>query len=54
VAEIFCDDVQRRRFWQTRGIWIFAAAILVTLVGGLRRPVRRGEEPAVRPVAPSA
>jgi hypothetical protein len=50
VAEIFCDDVQRRRFWQTRGIWIFAAAILVTLVGGLRR----GEEPAVRPVAPSA
>jgi high-affinity iron transporter len=32
---MFCDEVQRRRFWQTRGIWIFAAAIVVTLVGGL-------------------
>jgi hypothetical protein len=31
--EMFCDDVKRRRFWQTRGIWIFAAAIVATLVG---------------------
>jgi high-affinity iron transporter len=35
MEEIFCDDVKRRRFWQTRGIWIFAGAIVVTLVGGL-------------------
>jgi high-affinity iron transporter len=35
MDEIFCDDVKRRRFWQTRGIWIFAAAIVATLVGGL-------------------
>lgn len=35
MSEIFCDDVQRRRFWQTRGIWIFAVAIVATLVGGL-------------------
>ncbi|HEX4679612.1 MAG TPA: FTR1 family protein [Gaiellaceae bacterium] len=35
MDEVFCDDVKRRRFWQTRGIWIFAGAIVVTLVGGL-------------------
>jgi high-affinity iron transporter len=35
MDEMFCDDVKQRRFWQTRGIWIFAAAIVVTLVGGL-------------------
>jgi high-affinity iron transporter len=35
VDEIFCDDVKRRRCWQTQGVWIFAAAIVVTLIGGL-------------------
>jgi high-affinity iron transporter len=35
MDEMFCDDVRKRRFWQTRGIWIFAAAIVATLVGGL-------------------
>ena len=35
MDEIFCDDLKQRRFWQTRGIWIFAAAIVATLVGGL-------------------
>jgi high-affinity iron transporter len=33
--ELFCDEVDRRRFWQGRGVWIFAFAILATLVGGL-------------------
>jgi high-affinity iron transporter len=33
--ELFCEDVERRRFWQTRGIWIFAFAIVGTLVAGL-------------------
>jgi high-affinity iron transporter len=35
VREIFCDEVRRRRFWQAWGIWIFAVAIVATLVGGL-------------------
>jgi high-affinity iron transporter len=34
-GEIFCEEVQRRRFWQAWGIWIFAGAIVATLVGGL-------------------
>jgi high-affinity iron transporter len=33
--ELFCEDVERRRFWQARGIWVFAFAIVATLVGGL-------------------
>jgi high-affinity iron transporter len=35
VSEIFCEDVKRRRFWQAYGIWVFAAAIVSTLVGGV-------------------
>ena len=35
VSEIFCEDVKRRRFWQAYGIWVFAAAIVATLVGGV-------------------
>jgi high-affinity iron transporter len=53
VAEIFCDDVQRRRFWQTRGIWIFAAAILVTLVGGLIYASQGSPDPTEAPTAQS-
>src|SRR4051794_22651855 len=33
--ELFCEDVERRRFWQAYGVWIFAFAIVATLVGGL-------------------
>jgi high-affinity iron transporter len=33
--EIFCDDVRRRRFAQAWGAWIFAAAVLAALVGGV-------------------
>lgn len=35
MSEIFCEDVKRRRFFQVWGIWIFAGAIVATLVGGL-------------------
>jgi high-affinity iron transporter len=35
VSEVFCEDVKRRRFLQAYGVWIFAGAILATLVGGL-------------------
>jgi high-affinity iron transporter len=35
VSEVFCEDVKRRRFWQAYGIWIFAAAIVAALVGGV-------------------
>ena len=35
MSEVFCDDVKHRRFLQAWGVWIFAGAILATLVGGL-------------------
>jgi high-affinity iron transporter len=35
VGEVFCEDVKRRRFFQAYGLWIFAGAIVATLVGGL-------------------
>src|SRR4051794_7596144 len=35
TAERFCDDVERSRWWQAWGVWIFAAAIVATVVGGL-------------------
>src|SRR3954466_8471323 len=35
MDEIFCDDVKARRFAQRYGVWIFAGAIIATLVGGL-------------------
>ena len=33
--EIFCEDVKARSFAQRYGVWIFAGAIITTLVGGL-------------------
>src|SRR6478672_4676487 len=33
--EIFCEDVKRRRFNQSWGIWLFAGALSATLVGGV-------------------
>jgi len=33
--EIFCEDVKRRRFNQSWGIWLFAGALIATLVGGV-------------------
>jgi high-affinity iron transporter len=32
---VFCEDVKQRRFFQTWGVWIFAGAVVATLVGGL-------------------
>ena len=33
--DIFCEDVKQRRFAQAWGVWIFAAAVLAALVGGV-------------------
>jgi high-affinity iron transporter len=35
VSEIFCEDVKRRSFTQRYGVWIFAAVLVATVVGGL-------------------
>jgi hypothetical protein len=35
MDETFCDDVKARRFAQRYGVWIFATAILGTLIGGV-------------------
>jgi high-affinity iron transporter len=35
VDELLCDDVKQRRWWRAYGVWIFAGAIVATLVGGL-------------------
>jgi high-affinity iron transporter len=35
VNELVCDDVKRRHRWQSWGIWLFAAAVCATVVGGL-------------------
>jgi high-affinity iron transporter len=35
VDEVFCGEVKRRRFLQAWGLWIVAAAVLATLVGGV-------------------
>jgi high-affinity iron transporter len=35
VTEIFCEDVRRRSFAQRFGVWIFAAVLVATVVGGL-------------------
>jgi high-affinity iron transporter len=50
VDEIFCEEVKRRRFAQTWGVWIFAAAIVATLVGGV---IYASEGPA-DPTVPTA
>ena len=43
-APMLCEDVQRRRWWQAWGVWLFAAAIIAALVAGvllrLERPGR--------------
>jgi high-affinity iron transporter len=31
----FCDDVRRRRRWSAVGVWVFAAAVIATIVGGV-------------------
>jgi hypothetical protein len=46
VDEIFCDDVKRRRWWQAWGVWLFAAAIVVTLVASLVHASRGTADPA--------
>src|SRR3954451_16356698 len=35
MNELLCEDVKRRHWWRAYGVWIFAAAIVATLVGGL-------------------
>jgi high-affinity Fe2+/Pb2+ permease len=35
VRELFCDTVKNRRWWQTWGAWIFAAAIVATVVASV-------------------
>jgi high-affinity iron transporter len=32
---MLCEDVQRRRWWQAWGVWLFAAAIIAALVAGV-------------------
>src|SRR3954449_506766 len=45
MDEIFCDDVKARRFAQRYGVWIFAGAILTTLVGGLLYAAQGSPDP---------
>jgi len=35
VSETFCEDVKRRRWWQAWGVWIFAAAVVATVVASV-------------------
>src|SRR5689334_3875179 len=35
MSDLVCEDVKRRTWWRAYGVWIFAAAIVATLVGGL-------------------
>jgi high-affinity iron transporter len=53
VTEIFCEDVRRRRFWQAYGIWIFAAAIVATLVGGVVYASQGPADPTAAPTTTS-
>jgi high-affinity iron transporter len=32
---MLCEDVQRRRWWQAWGVWLFAGAIIAALVAGV-------------------
>lgn len=62
MGDLYCEDVQRRRWWQAWGVWIFAAAIMGTLVVSLVYASRgtpdptdaRGPEPHAVVVANSA
>src|SRR4051794_4498346 len=46
-TDLFCEDVERRRWWRAWGVWIFAAAIVATLVGGLVYASRGPADPTV-------
>ena len=35
MSDLVCEDVKRRSWFRAYGVWIFAAAIVATLVGGL-------------------
>jgi high-affinity iron transporter len=35
MDELLCEDVKRRSWWRAYGVWLFAGAIVATLVGGL-------------------
>jgi high-affinity iron transporter len=35
VKQLFCEAVKSRRWWQTWGAWIFASAIVATLVASV-------------------
>ena len=35
MRDLFCDTVKNRRWWQTWGAWIFAAAIVATVVASV-------------------
>jgi high-affinity iron transporter len=53
VDEVFCDEVKARRFAQRYGIWIFAGAILATLVGGLVYAAQGNPDPTASPTETS-
>jgi high-affinity iron transporter len=46
VDEIFCEEVERRRFRQAWGVWIFAGAIVATLVAGVVYASHGSSDPA--------
>jgi len=35
VSEVFCEEVKRRAWWRGRGVWIFVAVLVATVVGAL-------------------
>ena len=45
---MLCEDVQRRRWWQAWGVWLFAGAIIAALVAGVLYGLA-----AARPTRPS-
>jgi high-affinity iron transporter len=53
MDETFCDDVKARRFAQRYGVWIFAGAILATLVGGLLYASQGTPDPTESPTGTS-
>src|SRR3954451_3121937 len=53
MDEVFCDDVRARRFAQRYGVWIFAGAIIATLVGGLIYASQGSPDPTESAPGPS-
>jgi high-affinity iron transporter len=53
VTETFCEDVKRRRWWQAWGIWLFAAAVIATLVAGVVYASRGSADPTESSAAES-